>query len=182
MNGFAKEPAWVIVTTRSMCEDVVERGFWQAGYRAYVARYRRVTQPHGYNRKPAAVMRPVFPGLVFVQDWRGWPPERISHVVGLMSSSRATTAKLSGQDVAIIMERERTGQFEPNARRPPTNGIIIRDDLNIGDDIEFELSGRAIEAILEGLSEDGMATIRYSFFGRSNTSRIEADVLRVVSG
>lgn len=175
------EPAWAIITTRSMCEDVVERGLWQSGYRAYVPRFRKVIQPHGTQRKPAATMRPVFSGLVFAQDWRGWPTQPISHVIGLMKSTRSGgLAKLSGQDVRFIMDRELAGLFDKMAR-PPSNGTLTRDDLVVGERVEFDLSDNVMQAVLDGLSDDGRATVRSMILGRWVKTEVDADTLRVVS-
>lgn len=176
------EPTWAIITTRAMCEDIVERGFWQAGYRAYVARYRKVLQPHGRHRTSTATMRPVFQGLVFVQDWRGWPQEKISHVVGRLSSRSGRHLALNGADVALIMERERAGMFDLHAPRPPANGVVARDDLTIGEAVEFDLSGQTILATLDGLSDAGRATVTYMMLGRSVTSEVDAETLHEVSG
>ena len=101
------EPTWAIIQTRTRCEDIVAQGFLNAGYRAYVPRYRVLLKPHGAHRKPVATMRAVFGGLVFVQDWRGWPKERISQVVGLMPGTRSGSyLSLSGDDIATLISLE----------------------------------------------------------------------------
>jgi hypothetical protein len=173
------EPAWVIVRSRSRCEDIVERGFRDAGYRAYVPRFRVLTWPHGAQRKPAATMRALFAGLVFVQDWRGWPHERISQVIGLMPwGLNRSPATLSSADIAVLMDRERRGVYEPHAPRPPANGVVIRADLTIGEQVEYELAGQTIEGVLSELSESGRATIRVAMLGRDVDLPVEAADLR----
>lgn len=177
------EPAWVIVQTRTRCEDIVAQGFLNAGYRSYVPRQRVLTWPHGQHRKAAATMRAIFSGLVFVQDWRGWPDKRdhpISQVVGLMMAA-GVPAKLSGDDIAILMDRERRGLYEPHAPRPPANGVVLPDALTVGDAVEYDLAGTAIEAVIDELSASGRATIRALIFGRQTKMQVDAAELRTVS-
>lgn len=178
------EPSWAIVRSRSRCEDIVERGFQAAGYRAYVPRFRVLTYPHGAQRKPSATMRPLFASLVFVQDWRGWPDirqHRISQVIGLMPSSRiGLPATLSGADIAVLMDRERLGKYEPHAPRPPANGVVVA-HVHIGDQVEYELAGQLIEGVLQDLSESGRATIRIAMMGREVDVPVQAAELRAVS-
>lgn len=176
------EAAWAIVRTRSRCEDIVAQGFLNAGYRAYVPRFRVLLWPHGEHRKPIATMRALFAGLVFVQDWRGWPQDRISQVIGLMPSAQAgMPARLSADDIAILMDRERRGVYEPHAPRPPANGIVIPDALTVGDAVEYDLAGTVIEAAISALSPNGRATIRASIFGRETEMKVDAAELRAVS-
>ena len=47
------------------------------------------------------------------------------------------------------MDRERTGQFDKMAPRPPSNGTLTRNDLSIGEAVEFEISGSVIMASLD---------------------------------
>lgn len=172
------EPAWAIVRSRTRCEDIVERGLRDAGYRTYVPRFRTLTWPHGTQRKPAATMRALFSGLVFVQDWRGWPKEPISQVIGLMLSPRpGIPCALSGTDIALLMERERLGIYEPHHPRPPANGIVMA-HVDIGDAVEFDLAGQAISGILDELSPNGSALIRAAILGRDVQIRVEAADLR----
>lgn len=170
---------WTIVQTRTRCEDVVERGLLNAGYRTYVPRGRVLLAPHGRERKLRAVMRPVFGGLVFVQDWRGWPSETISHVIGLMPGPRSgVPAKLSAADVAVLAARELQGEFDAAAaKRPPARGIVVRDDLEIGADVEFELSGIQIAGVLAELSAEGRAIVEASMFGRVVRHAVNAEAL-----
>lgn len=175
------EAAWAIVRTRSRCEDIVERGFLCVGYRAYIPRFRMLTYPHGQKRKPSAVMRPLFAGIVFVQDWRGWPKEPIGQVIGLMPwSLNGSHAALGGADIAILMDRERSGVYEPHAPRPPANGVVIP-GMEIGNLVEYELAGQAIAAVIKELSKDGQAKIGAMVFGREITLKVPAGDLRIVS-
>lgn len=175
------EATWAIIRTRHRCEDIVERGFLWAGYRTYIPRFRMLTYPHGQQRKPAAIMRPLFAGIVFVQDWRGWPKEPISQVIGLMPwSLNGAPAALSGADIAVLMDRERSGVYEPHAPRPPANGVVIP-AMEIGDLVEYDLAGQAIAAVLKELSKDGQAKIGAMVFGREITLKVQASDLRLVS-
>lgn len=179
------EPSWAIVRTRTRCEDIVAQGFLNAGYRAYVPRARVLLLPHGEGRRSKATMRALFSGLVFVQDWRGWPDcreHRISQVIGLMPSPRpGVPAKLSGEDIATLMERERRGEYERHAPRPPANGIVIRDDLSIGQQVEYDWVGNVVEAAVKSLSPAGQATISAIVFGRAVDMVVDAAELRAVS-
>lgn len=150
---------WAIVQIRSGSEEAAEKRFRQSGYRPYLPHYRKLISPHGRNRKPTPVMRPVFTGLLFVQDWRGWPILAIPGSMGLMPASGGRKAQLSDDDVAKMQAKERAEEFDKGLR-PPTNGIMTRDDLAIGDTVEFEISGRQILGILEDLSPNGKAIIR----------------------
>lgn len=176
------EPSWAIIRTRIRCEDVVERGLRENGYRAYVPRFRVLIWPHGAKRKPAATMRALFSGLVFAQDWRGWPREPISQVIGLLPSSRnGIPAALSGTDIAVLMDRERLGQYDIYAPRPPANGVVIPDALKIDDAVEYELAGTVIAAVVRDLSPSGRAIIEGLFLGRVARMSVETSELRAVS-
>lgn len=176
------EPTWAIVRTRSRCEDIVAQGFLNAGYRAYVPRGRVLLQPHGAQRKPIATMRAVFSGLVFVQDWRGWPKDRIGQVIGLMPGMRSGShAILSAADIAILMAQECRGGYEIQAPRPPANGIVMPDTMSVGDVVEYDFAGTMIEAALTALSPAGRATIRGAIFGRETNIEVDASELRAVS-
>lgn len=176
------EPAWAIVESRTRCEDIVERGLQAAGYRTYVPRFRVLTWPHGQRRKPAATMRALFPGLVFVQDWRGWPAERIPQVVGLMKLAGSRHhATLGMADIAKLMRQECAGEYEKHAPRPPANGVATP-AIEIGKQVEYDLAGQAIAAVLRELSEDGRATIWALIFGRETRMQVEACDLRAVAG
>lgn len=158
-------PPWVIVLTKSTAEEAVERSLRQVGYRVYVPRYRKVLLPHGSQRRPDQMMRPLFPGLVFAQDWRGWPDVSIVGATGLMQSRLAGVSHLGDPDVALIMERERAGDFDMAG--PRGNGGAQRRDLAIGDHVEFEVAfGTKIMGILEELTPQGKAVVSTMIFGR----------------
>ena len=182
MGDRLTEASWVIVETRAMCEHTVERSLRDAGYRTCVPLARQLRRPHGQDRKAIAIMRPVFSGIVFVQDWRGWPERTVTGVYRLMRGPRGANATLSGRDIAIIQDRERSGAFETSYPRPPANGIVTRDDLVIGEQVEYEVSDRTILGALEELSEDGMAVVRSLVFGREVRINVAADALRASEG
>lgn len=167
-------PPWVIVLTKSTAEDAVERSLRHAGYRAYLPRYRRLLLPHGHARRPASAMHPLFPRLVFVQDWRGWPKISITGATGLMPS-RPGVATISDVDVALIMERERKGDFDMAAPRGDSG---LRDDLAIGDEVEFEVAfGAKVLGVLEELSPNGKAVVAAMIFGRVVRTEVGAGSL-----
>ena len=173
-------PPWVIVVTKPSAEEAAERSLRQAGYRAYLPRYRKVLLPHGVNRRPDHTMRPLFERLVFVQDWRGWPKNSIAGALGLMQSHRGT-AKLLDGDVAIIMERERAGDFDMTG--PRGDGSHIRGDLVPGDHVEFETAfGTKIMGVLEELSPNGKAVVWSMIFDRMVRTEVGTGVLRKAYG
>lgn len=180
------EPTWAIVRTRSRCEGIAASDLSDAGYRAYVPRLRVVLLPHGRHRKATMTMRALFSGLVFVQDWRGWPERNtnpIRQAVGLMPGMRSGSyAALSGQDIAVLMDRERRGLYEANgAKRPPARGIVLRDDLELGERVEYEWIGKIVDATLDELSPDGRAIIRASILGRDVPLKVDAAELMKLS-
>lgn len=169
-------PAWVIVVTKPLAEEAAERSLRQAGYRVYLPRYRKLLLPHGVDRKSNHTMRPLFERLVFVQDWRGWPKSSITGAIGLMPS-RPGIAKLSDADVAIIMERERAGEFDMVGPHG------IRGDLEPGDKVEFETAfGAKIMGVLEELSPNGKAVVWTMIFDRVVRTEVGAGTLSKVYG
>jgi hypothetical protein len=176
-------PWWTIVEVRAGFERNAQHAFQEAGYRIYAPLYRRELQPHGPNRKSVLVMRRVFPGLLFAQDWRGWPDQRQHQIAGVIRLMpwMGGVAKLSDEDVAKMMLKERTCDID-DIRRPPTNGAFVRDDIEKGDSVEMELHGHRIAGILEDLSEDGKSKISAYFMGAQRLFRdIDADVLKKVT-
>jgi len=111
---------------------------------------------------------------LFVQDWRGWPAMPISSTVGLMLVRPQVPAKLSDEDVALIIERERAGEFDEAA----PNGSGVRSDLDPGEEVEFEAFGSRILGVLDELTSDGRAIVSTLMFGRIVSTRVSAAALR----
>jgi len=172
-------PPWVVVVTKPAAEEAAERSLRHAGYRVYLPRYRRPMWPHGETRRPTYVMRPVFERLVFVQDWRGWPKVSITGAIGLMPS-RPGIAKLSDADIATIMERERSGDFDMVG--PLGDGSHARGDLAPGDLVEFAEYGAKIMGVLEELSPNGKAVVWAMIFNRVVRTEVEAAGLQKAYG
>ena len=169
-------PPWVVVVTKAAAEDVAERALRQAGYRVYLPRYRRPMWPHGVARRPTILMSPLFSGLVFVQDWRGWPKLSITGATGLMQAHPGI-AKLSDADIALIMQRERAGDFD--LVEPRGDGS----DLRPGDAVEFETSlGAKIMGVLEELSPNGKAIVSAMIFGRLVRTEVGAGSIQKAYG
>jgi len=158
-------PPWVIVETRPAAEDAAERSLRLAGYRVYLPRYRCLVHPHGRSRSAVTVLRPLFPRLVCVQDWRGWPAMPIGCVVGLMSLQPGIPAKLSDEDVAYIMDRERSREFDQI------------DKYAVGDTVEIDAFGSRIVGVLEALSKDGKATVSAILLGRTVRTTVKVEKL-----
>jgi hypothetical protein len=172
-------PPWVIVQTKPMAEELTERQFRMAGYRVYLPHYRKLLLPHGATRRPDSVMRPLFERLVFVQDWQRWPKISISGATGLMQSRPGTAAKLSDADIAIIMDRERAGEFD--MLKPRGDGVLHRHDLEVGDQVEFEATfGAKITGVLAELSSNGKAVIAALVFDRMVKINVKVEALHKV--
>jgi len=166
-------PPWVIVVTKASAEEAAERSLRQSGYRVYLPRYRKLLLPHGSTKRPDHTMRPLFGRLVFVQDWRGWPKSSIVGALGLMPA-RPGVARLCDADVALIMERERLGDFDEVQ-------LVVRGDLEPGDQVEFETSfGAKIMGVLEELTPQGKAIVWAMLFDRIVRTEVGAGVLQKV--
>jgi len=178
MGTEEQQPDWVVVLTSA--PETTERDLRRAGYRVHLVRYRKLLNPHGYQRKPASIMVPLLKNVVFVQDWRAWP----KHVIvggdpRLMPAYRgAASARLSDADMQFLIGRERAGEFD-DIKYPigPGMGAIIKDDIPVGTNVEFDWLGRRVIGALEGMTTAGKALIA-TFFGRIE---IEADELQVVA-
>lgn len=173
------EPTWAIVRTMPQAEEVAERSLRQVGYRVYLPRYRKLLLPHGRDRRPATALRPLFFGILFAQDWRGWPQQSVSGTSGLLKIA-GNAAKLSAADIEIMQAKERACEFD-NIKRPPSGGVVIRDDIKPGDDCEIDMFGQRIMAVLDELSEDGKAMLRVMIFGRAVRTEADANALYAVS-
>jgi len=169
------EPTWAIVRTLPQAEEVAERSLRQVGYRAYLPRYRKLILPHGRDRKPATVMRPLFVGIIFAQDWRGWPSHTVTGTAGLMRLA-GHNAALSHADIEIMQAKERACEFD-DLKRPPAGGVVIRDDIKPGDECEVEFFGERLEAKLDGFSDDGKAILRMVILGREVRTKVDADAV-----
>ena len=163
-------PPWVIVETRPAAEDAAERSLRLAGYRVYLPRYRCLVHPHGRSRSAVTVLRPIFPRLVCVQDWRGWPAMPINCAIGLLSFQAGIPAGLSDSDVALIMDRERNREFD-----------TVGQQFSIGDAVEIEAFGQRILGVLDALSPDGKATVSMLMLGRTIRTHVPVQRLHVVS-
>jgi hypothetical protein len=75
------------------------------------------------------------------------------------------------------MERERPGEFD-DVRHPPGNGKYVRDDIRPGDEVEIEVFGRRVLAVLSGLSPSGKAIVETLLFHRPVTTELDAASLR----
>jgi hypothetical protein len=160
---------WVIVETKPGTEDIAERGLRLAGYRVYLPRYRCLVHPHGRSRSATTVLRPLFPRLVFAQDWRGWPAMPIGCATGLLSFRSGVPAGLSDGDVALIMEREHRREFDETSQ------------FTIGDAVEIEAFGQRILGVLDALTHDGKATVSAMLLGRTVRTDVSTHRLHVVS-
>jgi hypothetical protein len=87
---------------------------------------------------------------------------------------------LSDRDVATIMERERAGESD-DVRHPPGSGKYVRDDIRPGEDVEIEVFGRRVLAVLSGLSPSGKAIVETLLFHRPVTTELDAALLRKVA-
>ena len=170
-------PDWTVLETKSMAEEVAERSLRQSGYRTFLPRYRRVLRPHGRLRQTTSALRPLFPGLLFVADWRGWPDVPISGTVGLIMVRPGVPAKLPDVDIALIMERERAGEFD-EVQYARGSGLVIRSDITPGDAVDIEIFGTRVMGVLEELTAAGKAVVHAMVFGREVRTEVDADALQ----
>lgn len=171
-------PAWVIVQTAAA--ERTETDLRRTGYRVYLPRYRKALWPHGADRRINTSMRPVFRGLIFCQDWRGWPKQTIGGEPRLMLAPTGRAAKLVDADIDLIMRRERELQYD-DIKYPAGGGKpVVRDDLVIGAEVAFERFGERVIGALDELSENGKAFVRVFFLGRETRTEINADALDMV--
>lgn len=173
------EPTWAIVRTIPQAEEIAERSLRMAGYRAYLPRYRKLILPHGRERRPATAMRPLFAGIVFAQDWRGWPPHIPVGTNGLLRVA-GNTAKLPDQDIEIMQAKERACGFD-DIKRPPSGGVVIRDDIKPGDECEVEMFGQRVMAVLDEISDAGKAVLWGLILGQRVRITTDADAIHAVS-
>lgn len=150
---------WVIIVSQS--PDQSERDFRRAGYRTHITRYRRMLSPHGVDRRCVTAMRSLFPGLVFVQDWRGWPRHSISGEPRLMPNAAGggAPAHLGDDDMMRLICDEWKGDFD-DIKWPFGDGKpIVRQDLVVGMELVGEKLGMRIVGTLAKLSRAGKATL-----------------------
>lgn len=174
-------PPWVIVETKPSAEELAERSLRTAGYRVYLPRFRKLLSPHGRDRRQVTSMRPLFARVLFAQDWQGWPELPISGTVGLMHLRPQVPARLSDEDVQIIMLRERACEFD-EVKQPRGSGLGIRTDIEAGDDIEFEAFGRRVMGVLEELTLGGKALVSALLFSGPVRTTVDAHSIRRVCG
>jgi len=178
IEGEQTQPDWVVAL--SSAPETTERDFRKAGYRVHLVRYRKLLNPHGLQRRPASIMVPLLRNVVFVQDWRAWP----RHVViagnpRLMPSYRGSTpAKLSDADMQFLIAKERSGVFD-DIKYPvgPGMGAIIREDIPLGTNVEFDWLGKRVMGEIQGMTDAGKALIA-TFFGRIE---VDADTLQLAA-
>lgn len=169
-------PPWVIVETKPSAEEIAERSLRQAGYRVYLPRFRRLLSPHGGERKPAPSMRPLFQRLLFAQDWRGWPALPVIGTIGLMQMRPSVPAKISDGDIMLIMERERSGEFDEIKQ---ANTVVA---IDLGEPIEIDAYGTRVLGVLEELSTEGKVIISAMLFGRMIRTQVDAHLIRRAAG
>ncbi len=162
---------WTIIQTKAAAEEIAERSLQQHGYRVYLPRFRKLLSPHGRERRQAMVMRPLFPGVLFAQDWRGWPISPVVGVAGLMLARPGVPARLAEADVELIMLRERAGDFDE------VWGSGQRTDLRPGDQVQVDINGSQVLAVLEHLSGQGRAVVKMLLFGNLVTTELAASSL-----
>ena len=89
----------------------------------------------------------------------------IGCVVGLMCLQPGIPAKLSDEDVAYIMDRERSRDFDQI------------DKYAVGDTVEIDAFGSRIVGVLEALSKDGKATVSAMLLGRTVRTTVSIEKL-----
>lgn len=151
LDSKSQSPSWVIVQTRT--DETSAHSLHKTGYRTYLPLYRKAL---GETRHRGSIMRPLFGGIVFVQDWHGWPKQTILGALGLMRCG-TNNVHLDDSDIAILQQRERSGEFDDPMHHATRSR---RPDLAEGQDIAIDLLGNRILAVIEDLSENGRAIVR----------------------
>ena len=169
-------PPWVVIVTKSSAEEVAERSLRGCGYRVYLPRYRKRLSPHGDRRRPVGSMRPLFPGILFVQDWRGWPRMGVEGSDHLMMVRGGVPAQLCDEDVAKLMARERALEFD---EVEPAGSSPVPQDIEPGDEIAIDF-GSQILATLQELTPSGRAIIQACFFNRTVPGTVDARTIHKV--
>lgn len=174
------DTSWMIM--QSAAVERTETDARRVGYRVYVPRYRKLISPHGADRRSAVTIRPVFDGVLFVQDWRGWPKQTIGGEPRLMRAHRkGDYAKLSAGDIELMMRKEIAREYDDVKYAIGDGRPVLRDDLTIGGQVSFERFGDRVVGVLEELSENGMAFVRAHFLGREIKIAIAARELDAVA-
>lgn len=148
--------------------------------RNYAPYYRRIV--HTRDGRPETRLTPVFSGILFVQDWRGWPKYTIRRNRGLMRRGNGNIATISDDDIWVIMRKEREMKYD-EVRFRLGGKAVVRDDIEVGDRVTFDRLGQRVEGVLaEALSPNGLAVVRALFFGRETRTTVPAAELVLVEG
>lgn len=160
---------WFVVRTKVGAE---ERALWHLenqGFEAYLPRYRKVIR---HARKTSTVLRPVFPGYLFVylglgqERWRA-----INGTVGVISLVQFGSAPqpLDTAIVDAIRQREEDGVVS-----------LVPDSLKAGDRVRVREGAFAEhEALLAEVSDDKRVILLLDLMGREvRVSARKADLLK----
>ena len=150
--------AWYVVRTKTGAE---ERAVWHLknqGFESYLPRYRKQVR---HARKTAAVLRPLFPGYVFVcmdlgqQRWRA-----INGTFGVISLVQFGAAPLPISTVIINAIRE---------REDAVGAVnVMPDGLKAGDQVRVREGAFAdYTALLEEVSDDKRVILLLDLMGRA---------------
>lgn len=97
---------WFVVRTKAHAEEMARQNLRNQGYNVYVPRYRKQIRR---ARKIEAVVRPLFPGYVFVQiDTRFQPWRPINGTIGVIGIVQlgAGPTPIDANTVEMIRDRE----------------------------------------------------------------------------
>ena len=165
--------SWVVVVSRSSSEYATADCLRRAGYRVYLPQ-RKVRLMSA--RAGDLALRPLWPGYLFAQDWRGWPERHVEGEPRLLKCG-GDIVELPSSDVMRIIDRELTGAFDP----VPAMSKQRRGDIRLGDAVGLTLADVDIRGTLEDLSDDGRAVVRAMMLGRETIFRdVPQDDLRAV--
>ncbi|PCI40934.1 MAG: transcriptional activator RfaH [Rhodospirillaceae bacterium] len=156
--------AWFVVRTKTGAEDRAAWHLKNQGFEVYLPRYSKVIR---HARKTQTVLRPVFPGYLFVsislkqQQWRA-----INSTVGVIGLVQFGNAPCAVADSIVDM-----------IRTQEQNGVVnlALNGLKKGDVVRIQAGAFAEHmALLEEVSGDRRAILLLDLMGRE--VRVQASV------
>ncbi len=165
------ERSWVAVNTQPHREHIAVEHLERQGFRAYCPRMRKSVR---HARKTREVLRPFFPGYVFVQVLSGeqrWRP--ILSTIGVRTLVRA------GQDLCFI-----DNGFIEALRQREIDGAIVRPPEPFAIGQKVEITNNAFDgmvATIIDMDEKNRLVVLLDLLGRAVKMKLEADVVRATS-
>ena len=179
---------WAVVMTRPASEELAERSIGEAGFRAYLPRYRRMLQ--GYlirdgrrvrTRGPGEIVaRPLFPRYLFAELHPGQAEDGLGSARGVDHVLRPHRASLETAP-ATLVRAEVLEAIRLNVDRGRFDTTGKRTDIKAGDPVGIDSGDyeRLIGELLD-LDEKGRAHVLLEFLGRPVRAEVSAGALSPV--